>query len=133
MQQTGSTGLIYPPITLDLVYLIIPYKGKDPTEDDRVIELMMMGKIIQKFYDNAIITGSVLKGSLAGSTGELHLLLNPISLDDLNKIWTSFTDVPYRLMISYMVTPVSIESARSLEVKRVTEKEDRYDTMETDV
>jgi hypothetical protein len=38
---------------------------------------------MQIFYDNAILRGSVLHESLVGE--ELRLILNPLSMDELNK------------------------------------------------
>jgi len=126
MQQTNSTRLQYPPISSDLFYLVMPYLGKEPSDQDREIEHQMFGKIIQTFYDNAILRGSALKGCLEGSDEELRLILNPISLDDLTKLWTSFPETPYRLVLTYIVTPVRIDSTREIGAKRVVEKEAGY-------
>jgi hypothetical protein len=132
MLQNNTNKLQYPPISLDLFYLIIPYRNEvnsdedDQDDQDRETEYRMLGKIIQKFYDNSILKGSILKGSLAGTDTELRLILNPISLDDLTKLWTTFPETPYRLSVSYMVTPVKIDSTREIEAKRVLGKETQY-------
>ena len=136
MQQTDSLRLNYPPISLDLFYIVIPYvnvKEQNFSDQDREIEHQILGKVIQKFHDHTILSGSVLKGSLEGSTEELRLILHPISLDDLNKLWTSFPEIPYRLSVSYMVTPVDIQSTKGVEVKRVIEKESGFYEMEKNV
>jgi hypothetical protein len=75
---------------------------------------------MQIFHDNAILRGSVLHESLVGE--ELRLILSPLSTDELNKIWSIVSgSKPYKLSVSYEVTPVRIKSMRVREVRRVTE------------
>lgn len=100
---------------MSLFYLVTPHtQNKD---NDHII----LGKVMQIFYDNAILRGSVLHESLVGE--ELRLILNLLSIDELNKIWTViFKSKPYKLSICYEVTPVRIESVREREVKRAIER-----------
>ena len=51
------------------------------------------------------------------------MLFNPMSLDDLTKIWSAFQDVAYRLSVGYLVTPVMIDSTRQTGMQRVLLKE----------
>ena len=116
MQMANSTKLKYPSLSLNLFYLVTPHTQN--RENDHII----LGKVMQIFYDNAILRGSVLLGSLAGE--ELRLILNPQSIDELNKIWNVMSkSKPYKLSVCYEVTPVRIESLREREVKRVVERE----------
>ena len=48
------------------------------------------------FYDNGILAGTVLKGSLAGTGAELRLTLNPMSVEDMSRIWSVFPNSNYR-------------------------------------
>ncbi len=115
MQSVNSTKLKYPPLSLNLFYLVTPHTQN--RENDHII----LGKVMQIFYDNAILRGSVLHESLAGE--ELRLILNPLSTDELNKIWNVVSkSKTYKLSICYEVTPVRIESMREREVKRVIER-----------
>ena len=114
MQMVNSTKLEYPPLSLSLFYLVTPHT-KTREKDHRIL-----GKVMQIFYDNSILRGSVLQGSLAGE--ELRLILNPLSMEELNKIWNVMSK-SYELSVCYEVTPVRIESMREREVKRVTERE----------
>ena len=43
-------------------------------------EHSILGRVIQIINDNAILTGSVLKGSLAMNEYDLHITLAPLSL-----------------------------------------------------
>ena len=114
MQTTGSTKLKNPPLTLSLFYVITPHTQS--VDGDH----LLLGKVMQIFHDNAILRGSALHESLAGK--ELRLILNPLSIDDLNKLWSAISkSKPYKLSACYEVTPVRIESTREREVRRVTE------------
>jgi hypothetical protein len=82
----------------------------------------LLGKIIQIIHENQEINGSDLYGSLTGQ--KLRLLLNPLSIDDLNKIWTIVLgSEKYKLSISIEVSPVKIDSLRKEKITRVTEIE----------
>ena len=123
-QRLDDSHLSTPPLVLDLFYLVTPYsKGKTQ-------EKYILGKVMQIFFDNAILSGTVLQGDLAGSNEEIRLLYNPISINDLSQIWTAFQDVAYRLSVIYMVTPVKIDSTRQLGLQRVISKEMDHAYME---
>lgn len=115
--RVDDTRLSTPPLVLDLSYLVTPYSNDKPQEK------YILGKVMQIFYDNAILSGTVLQGALAGSDEEIKLLFNPIPLNDLSQIWTAFQDVAYRLSAVYLVTPVKIDSTRQLGLQRVLKKE----------
>ncbi len=80
---------------------------------------------MQIFYDNAIIKNSSLKGVLKDTTEELRIILNPISMEDMTKLWSSFMR-PYHLSVSYEVKVVSIDSERQTEAERVRRKQIQY-------
>lgn len=116
MQSANSTRLKYPPLSVNLFYMVTPHTQN--REKDHII----VGKVMQIFYDNSILRGSILQGSLAGD--ELKLILNSLSMDELNKIWNVMSkSKPFKLSVCYEVTPVRIESMREREVKRVIERE----------
>ncbi|MCK4734984.1 MAG: DUF4255 domain-containing protein [Methanophagales archaeon] len=116
MQSLNSTKLKYPPLTLSLFYLVTPH-----TQNMASVHIIL-GKVMQIFHDNSILKGSILQDSLVGD--ELRLILNPLSMDELNKIWTVISKTKtYKLSVCYEVTPVAIDSMREREVTRVTERE----------
>ena len=116
MQIINSTKLKYPPLSLSLFYLVTPHTSN--SENDHRI----LGKVMQIFHDNSILRGSVLHENLVGE--ELKLILNPLSMEELNKICTVILkNKPYKLSVCYEVTPVRIESMREREVARVTKRE----------
>ena len=115
--RVNDSRLQIPPFVLDLFYLVTPYS------EDKTQEKYIIGKVMQIFYDNAVLSGTILQGALAGSDEELRLLFNPISLDDLTKIWNAFQDVAYRFSVSYLVTPIRIDSTLQSGIQRVLSKE----------
>ena len=115
--RVNDSHLQTPPEVLDLLYLVTPYS------DDKTQEKYILGKVMQIFYDHAVLSGTALQGGLAGLDEEIKLLFNPISLDDLTKIWSAFQDVAYRLSVSYLVTPVKIDSTSQIGMQRVLSKQ----------
>ena len=115
--RVNDAQLQVPPLVLDLFYLVTPYS------EDKTQEKYILGKVMQIFYDHAILAGTVLQGSLADSDEELRLVAHPLSLDDLTKIWSAFQEVAYRLSVAYLVTPVRIDSPRLTGMQRVVAKE----------
>jgi hypothetical protein len=115
-QSLNTKKLKYPPLTLSLFYLVTPHT--QDTDSGHII----LGKVMQIFHDNSILKGSILQDSLVGD--ELRLILNPLSTEELNKIWMVISKTKtYKLSVCYEVTPVRIDSMREREVTRVTERE----------
>ena len=108
MLRTNDLHLQYPPMSLDLYYLLILYgPGRN----------IILGRIMQIFYDHSIMKGAEL--NLDNEDEEIKIIFNTISLDDLTKIWSAFKETGYALSVSYLITPVRIDSTRELGVHRV--------------
>jgi hypothetical protein len=116
--QIGSNTFQSPPLILDLFYLLTPYAK------DREEEQIILAEIMQLFYDNGILSGTILGDSLlkSGNT-ELRVIMNAIGLDQLNLLWGMFPNKSYRIGLSYIVTPLRIPSIREIETQRVIHKE----------
>lgn len=131
MRNLSPTQLGYPPLTLDLYYLLTAYASAQiPDRTERTLEEhRILGRAMRILYDNAILSGTILQGSMAGTSEELRVVLNAISLDDLTKIWSAFQEVGYRLSVSYLVTPANIDSTRDVSMQRVVSKEMNHSFM----
>ena len=131
MRTLSPTELGYPPLTLDLYYLLTAYASTQiPDRTEQTLEQhRILGRAMRIFYDNAILGGTILQGSLEGTSEELRIVLNSISLDDLTKIWSAFQEEGYRLSVSYLVTPTNIDSTRDMSMQRVVSKEMNYSFM----
>jgi hypothetical protein len=122
MEKIGSSVLKAPPLAVDLYYMLTSYPSPgiqdrtERTEDEHSI----LGRAVQVLHDNPFLTGSVLKGSLSASDTVLHVMITPLSLDDMTKIWSTFKDKSFRPSVCYLVTPVKIESSREKKIRRVT-------------
>lgn len=127
MQIKNPTTLTFPPIALDLYYMLTSYPSgtQDITERTKE-EHSILGRAIQIMNDNSILAGSVLKGNLGANGYELHITLSPLSLDDMTKMWTTFPGKPFRSSICCLVTPVMIDSGCEATVQRVSSKETGY-------
>lgn len=122
MQKIDSAHLKYPPLTLELYYLLTAHPAAGiPDRTDRTNEEHgILGKAMRIMYNSSI---------LAFSDYELRITLNPMSLDDMTKIWTTFQDRPFRPSACYLVTPVYIDITRDTRVTRVVHKEMDEDYM----
>ena len=115
------------PMTVDLSYLLTPFS------QTREAEQIILGKIMQFFHDNPTLSGSMLKSSLKETgTKELRVLFDTISLEQLNHLWGTFHETPYKLSLSYLVTPVVIPSSRTEEdIARVLTKETIFQNIDS--
>jgi len=119
LEPKDTNLLKYPPLSLNLFYLISPLTNSAENDHN------LLGKTMQIFYDNAHVKGSMLQGVLANTTEKLRLILNPISMEDITKLWTSFAR-PYHLSVSYEVKVIYIDSGRETEAERVRRKQIEY-------
>lgn len=95
----------YPPLPLDLFYLLTPLTGT-PTDD-----LVILGRSMQLLDANSTIRQGFLDSDLRPADPEVRVLFNPVSLEELTRIWGAFNQ-PYRFSLCYRVQGVAIDSAR---------------------
>ena len=111
----GADGTLVeqePPLVVDLYYLLTAHHATDQLEAHRAISRAM-----RVFYDNAILRGSIIQATKdRGLTSDttLRITLDPISMEDMTRIWSAFPDTQYEISVTYLVTPVPIESSRIL-------------------
>ncbi|WP_221352044.1 DUF4255 domain-containing protein [Streptomyces beigongshangae] len=101
-----------PPMALLLRYLITPWGGDQETQH------RMLGRALQTFYDDAILDGAQLSGSLAGGVDSLHVTLTPLTLDQKSWVWYAIQK-PYRLSLNYEIRVVDLDSAVETPVRPV--------------
>jgi hypothetical protein len=108
--KQGETG--HPPLALNLYYIITAY-GENRNE---LIGHLLLGKAMNLLHDHAVFGRTEIKNIFAVS--ELHeqverlrITPQPISLDEVSKLWTGF-QTQYRLSAAYQVSVVLIESKR---------------------
>jgi hypothetical protein len=117
MIDLGGT-LQYPPVALDLSYLITAHSASDVLTR-AIDEHRIIGKTLQTLHDHNTLRGDDLVGALAGSEGLFRIAKEDIALDTAISL---FPDVPYKLSLNYKIGPVYVDSTRSKPAVRVRER-----------
>jgi uncharacterized protein DUF4255 len=117
--QGNGVQLRKPPLTLDLHYLVTPLVGT--VTDQQII----LGKVMQVFYDRAILQGADLTGSLAASGQEVRLILNPVALEETTRVWQAM-EMSYRLSLVYLVRVAMVDSRREQFIQPVVTRRDQF-------
>ena len=116
----GSYGK--PPLGLDLHYLLTAYGSTSESVGNLVNEIRahyLLGSAMRVLHEYPVITeklktkngDTILHEGLRGEFEKVKISLEPISLEDISKVWTALT-LPYRLSAAYRVSVVQIESRR---------------------
>lgn len=107
------------PLTLDLYYIFTPYAK------ERETELLLLEKVMQTTYDNPVLRGEQLMGSLKNSiNNEIRITPNNLTFEEINKLWERFPNKPFKLSASFILTPVKIPSGKpDLAITRVIKKD----------
>jgi len=108
-------------LPLNLYYLLTAFSPpQDPTSRSLESQLLL-GQAMRVFFDNGCLTGSLLQGDLPRDE-ELRLTLQPITIEDLTRIWSVFPETALEPSVSYLVTPVRIRSDRTRGGERVVSR-----------
>ncbi len=109
----------HPPLSLELDYLITAYGGSDTEEEtgqsilgEAMLVLHEFPIITESLMRRTLSTEPILDEALRGEFEQVRITLDPISIEDLTKIWTATTE-PYRLSVAYKVGVVQIESRQA--------------------
>jgi hypothetical protein len=124
----GSPGAFgFPPLSLNLHFLVTAF-GSEPVRGGNGSPLFnetqahfLLGSAMRVFHDYPLLTERlltvrppsigtpVLHESLIGAYEKVKLTLEPISLEDVTKVWMALS-LRYRLSAAYSITVVQIES-----------------------
>lgn len=110
---------IYPPITLDLFYMITSHFDTS-LKDHTLMDQKLIGRIIQIFNENPVLHVPSLVDTLSGE--KIKILSHDMPIEEISKIWGGIIENnPYKLSVFYEVTPVRIDSENKSAIKRTTE------------
>lgn len=103
----------HPPLPLVLKYLITAYGSND----DDISGQQLLGQAMSLLHDHPLLGPSDIIGitpdsDLQNQIERVRITPDPMSLDDMSKLWSSFQSAEYRLSVSYEVSVVLIESNR---------------------
>jgi hypothetical protein len=115
-----------PPLALDLYYLLTPMLGT-PREQQ-----IVLGKTMQILYDRAILQGADLTNELGTSGQEVRLVLNPVSLEELTRVWQAL-EIPYRLSVCYIARVVIVDSEQEQFRQPIVDKRVTYGVFQSQV
>lgn len=103
----GTAGLLRAPLALRLYYLMTPLL------DDEEVNQLVLGRILQALHDQPFVeevAGRPLDDSNGGGSTALRLSLEPMTLDNLARVWHAMGS-DYRLSVAYLMRTVMIDSA----------------------
>lgn len=107
------------PLALDLCYLVTPLVGT-PREQQ-----IVLGKLMQVFFDRALIEGTDLSAGMAEAGEEVRVVLNPVSLEETTRVWQAL-EMSYRLSVCYIVRVALVDSRRGRETTPVVERQGEF-------
>jgi hypothetical protein len=100
----GGVELVPPPLPLRLHYLMTPLAPKAPDTEQKIL-----GRVLRAFHVRPTLSGALLQGDLTGTSTELCVRLESMSLDEITRVWEAL-EGSYQLSISYEVTLALIAS-----------------------
>jgi hypothetical protein len=98
------------PLPMRAHYLMTPLVTGAANIPAPEAEQLIIGRILQTFHDEPLISGPDLEGSYQGAAVELAVRLETLGLDETGRIWEGLKR-SYQLSISYEVAIVEIGSA----------------------
>ena len=125
LQGHGHPGAYgHPPLSLDLHYLLTAYGGDETAGDSDLEAQEILGDAMRVLHDLPFVTdklkitrsavgtvgGPILDNSLLGDSERVKITLQPMTLEDLSKIWTALPEANFRRSVAYQVSVVQIES-----------------------
>jgi hypothetical protein len=118
VRSNNGHGLMKPPLALNLHFLVTPFG------DTAEASLLLLGKVMEVLYDNAIV---ILRDANDSVFEELRINMSRLTLEELSRVWEALIE-PYRLSVCYEVRVMHIESQRALDGSRVVNLDQDYGT-----
>jgi hypothetical protein len=112
LKGNGRTEAHFPPLALNLFYLLTPFAPSGESDH------LLLGKAMQVMYDNATL---FLKDATEDIAEELRIILCRLTLEELTRIWEALRE-PYRLSVCYQVRVMRVDSQRVSQHARVLDR-----------
>jgi hypothetical protein len=106
-ERLGMNQLRPAPLPMRLHYLMTPVINRKL--GDPQTEQLILGRLLQAFHSHSVLRGADLKMELTGSEAELKIRLEPMSLEEITRVWEAL-EGSYQLSVSYEVSVVNIDS-----------------------
>jgi Pvc16 N-terminal domain len=121
--QNDDDAQFYPPLVLNLLYLLTPSIQSDGNGADQLADQRLLGRAMQILHDQAVLP--MQSKEAPGDGTELHLSLAPRTIEELAQVWEAMQQ-PYRLSVCYEVRVVRIPSLRRRLGTRVAERSTEF-------
>lgn len=108
-RRVSPNQSLLPPLPVRLHYLMTPITTGNQSAGPET-EQLILGKVLQAFHSHPELRGTDLKEELAGTDAELQIRLEPMSLEEITRVWEAL-EGSYQLSVSYEVSLVTIEAA----------------------
>ena len=122
-----------PPLSLDLHYLLTAHGSADTASNSDLEAQLVLGDAMRVLHDFSIVTDAlqitrsavgtvgdpILDPSLQNQLEEVKITLEPVTLEDLAKLWTALPQASFRRSVAYLVSVVQIESESLRRAPRV--------------
>jgi len=108
VKMGDPSKLVPPPLSLTLFYLMTPYaKNDDESGNSSAHEIL--GEAMRVFFEYPIVPEKYLDKGLKSAREQIKIVLNSLDLEELSKVWTTFTQ-PFRLSVLYEVSTVQLDT-----------------------
>ncbi|HVT16395.1 MAG TPA: DUF4255 domain-containing protein [Thermoanaerobaculia bacterium] len=122
-----------PPLSLDLHYLVTGYAESDNGPDSELTAQQVLGNAMRVLNDYAIVPPDLHRGDdptkpslldpiLAAEYERVKITLQPMTVEEISKIWTAIPQANFRRSVLYQVSVVQIESRRARRLARPVKK-----------
>lgn len=117
LQRISATRLRPTPLPVRLHYLMTPVVAVASPDHNASPqrEQEILGLVLQTLHDHATLRGADLQFTLAGTAAEVHLRLEPLTLEEITRVWNALGR-GYQLSVSYEASVIEVDSARSDQV-----------------
>ncbi len=109
VSSTDPNRITPPPLSLNLYYLLTPYAQND-VENGNTNAHEILGEAMRVLHENPVIPGEHLADGLSDAREQIKVVQNHIDLDELSKIWSTFSE-PFRLSVPYEVSVVQLDQS----------------------
>lgn len=114
---------------VDLYYLLTAFPPEGDNATERTLNTQhVLGFAMRVLFEHGTLTGSVLRGELPRDE-ELRLTFQPITVEDLTRIWGVFPDNALQTSVSYVVSPVRLWSTAPLAGPRTVSRQTEVDQL----
>ncbi|HEX4320462.1 MAG TPA: DUF4255 domain-containing protein [Acidobacteriaceae bacterium] len=120
LERISPNQIARAPLPVSLFYLVTPITAHPETRHT------LLGRVLQVLNDHAILRGSNMRGVLKGTSEQLRVNLEALSLEELSLVWEALSE-PYQLSVTYLVQVVKIDSdLEPVKSSPVIEREAEY-------